>query len=63
MFSNCPFALLYAQADARLGTIFNLALPDTIKDNLYMMSRDRTFKFDESTNRSVNKLYDEYIQY
>ena len=39
----------------KLGTIFNLALPHTIKNNLYMMTRDFTFKLNENINKLDDK--------
>ena len=63
MFPRCPMVHGYAQEDAKINTIFNLAQLHTAKNNLQMMSRECpfTFKFDESTNRLDDKQYDGYV--
>ena len=65
MFPNCPIALVYALADAKIR--YNLQfgiVPHCKEQHIYDVKRcPFTFNFDESTNRLVDKQYDGYVQH
>ena len=66
MFPNCPIAQGYAQADAKVeyNLQFGIAPSYCNKQLIYDVKRHSfTFKFDESTNRPIDKQYNEYVQY
>ena len=65
MFPNCPIAQGYAHADVKVQYNLQFGIAPYCKEQLIydVKRRPFTFKFDESTNRLVDKQCDGYVQY
>ena len=63
IFPNCPIALVYAQADAKIRFNLQIDIASYCKEQItYNVKRHPfIFKFNESTNRLVGKQYDGYV--
>lgn len=65
MFPDSNIAKSYAQSETKMKYMIQFGLAPYLKEKLVydVNSTPFTFKFDETTNRQVQKQYDGYLQY